>query len=115
MAQTVNILRSSFTAPLAIGIMVVGLFLLCTKRISEGCFLLLMVLGGAVWLVPKILDGLNEFSIAQLNNDTSHQNLLAEKEKTKQLKFHVIIKFLGFAAPIIGLIVFLLKKLLLAH
>ena len=76
---------------------------------------MLVVLGGAVWLVPKILDGFNEFSIAQLNNDTSHQNLLAEKEKTKQLKYHVILKFFGFATPIIGVIVFFLKKFLLAH
>ena len=115
MAQGLNIFRASYTAPLAIGIMVVGLFLLYTRKITEGCFLFLMVLGCAVWLIPKFLDGFTELSIAQLNNSTSQHNLLAEQEKTTQLKFQAVIKFIGCVAPIVSFIVFLLRKIHFGH
>ena len=115
MAQSLNIVRTSCAIPIAIGIMVVGCFLIFTKRISEGCFIFLMVLGGTIWLVAEILPSFTELSIAQLNNSASQHNLLAEQEKTTQLRLQTTIKFLGAATPVIGFIFLILKKFMFGH
>ena len=115
MAQTINIFRSSYLVPIAVGIMALAVFLLWAKRISEGCFFLLMVLGCAVLVAPIMLSGCYELSIARLNDNTSRQNLLAEEEKTKQLKFCAIIKFLVLTTPIVSFIFFLLRKIHFGH
>lgn len=115
MAQTLTIFRSSYTVPIAIGIMALGVFLLCMQKISERCFICLMVLGCVALFVPLLFAGLTESSIAQLNNNTSQLNLLAEKEKTKQLTRSTIIKFLSVAGSIISFITLLLSKIHFGH
>ncbi len=74
-----------------------------------------MILGCVVLIVPEMLAGYSEFNIAQLNDNTSRQNLLAEQEKTKQLRLHVIIKFLVLATPIVGYVIYLLRKIHFGH
>jgi len=116
MAQTINnMVRNSCAVPIAIGIMVVGLFFFCTRRISEGGFLFMLALGCAVWIIGQMLPAYTGPNIAQLNFATSQQNLLAEKEKTKRLKFQTILTFLALAGGIIKLLILLLSKIHFGH
>jgi len=90
-------------------------FLVWNKKLSGGCFVFIAILCCVVLVVAESLVVNNEFNIAQLNDNTSRQNLLAEQEKTKQSRHSVIIKFLGFATPIVGYVIHLLRQIHFGH
>lgn len=120
MAQTVSTLRNSCTVPIAIGIMVVGLFLFMTRRISEVCLIVFLVCGVAIWAVGEL--GRSTESAADLNlraaeiEGNSRSLLLATtQEKTRHLRVQFWIKLVGFGIAAISLFTVLLGKVHFGH
>ena len=91
--------------------MAIGVFLLWTKKISEGCFLLLIGLGCALLILAPIFADSNDLRVAHLNNNTSQINLLTEKEKTKQLNLRIVIGVFAIVTPLIKLVILLFGKI----